>query len=424
MTCLEIKNNFKVVQNSKIITIGSLRVSFPYCSAKVDTFDTKGLFRAEKFDVFENYSIGLLSSQVDRAVDQNLNEFVGKTTAVTTKGESLCVIHFTNFGIQNIPSVQKLTEKIIARAGLNRQKNELETNYLKKNKSTVIMWQSTKSTVRRLDDKKLKDQTAPNIPYGLLNPSRSRKDILAKDLPAMDLSGTSDPYVRVTLLPDKKHRLDTKVKRRTLNPRWNETLYFQGFTMQKLHNRTLHLHVFDYDRFSRDDSIGETYIELNNVDFTAKPVFWKDLTAPLKDKCGHLLTSLSYNPMTNNLTLGIIEARNLKAMDINGKSGPNLRQGFQIFGIFKKDQDGPCSKSGTGNLYYTKTITICKLCGSNELGSRKFHWLLPNELFIYYVWFPIVFRDTTTVLCNDIMPHRSSQCSHLNLRLCAMPLRL
>jgi len=41
--------------------------------------------------------------------------------------------------------------------------------------------------------------------------------------------------------------------------------FVSGFTMQKLHNRTLHLHVFDYDRFSRDDSIGETYIELNNV---------------------------------------------------------------------------------------------------------------------------------------------------------------
>lgn len=52
-----------------------------------------------------------------------------------------------------------------------------------------------------------------------------------KDLPAKDLSGTSDPYVRVTLLPDKKHRLETKIKRRTLNPRWNETFYFEGERM-------------------------------------------------------------------------------------------------------------------------------------------------------------------------------------------------
>ena len=34
--------------------------------------------------------------------------------------------------------------------------------------------------------------------------------------------------MRVTLLPDKKHRLETKIKRRTLNPRWSETFYFEG----------------------------------------------------------------------------------------------------------------------------------------------------------------------------------------------------
>jgi hypothetical protein len=52
--------------------------------------------------------------------------------------------------------------------------------------------------------------------------------VQGKDLPAKDISGTSDPYVRVTLLPDKKHRLETKIKRRTLNPKWNETFYFEG----------------------------------------------------------------------------------------------------------------------------------------------------------------------------------------------------
>lgn len=60
-----------------------------------------------------------------------------------------------------------------------------------------------------------------------------------KELPAKDLSGTSDPYVKVTLLPDKKHRLETKIKRRTLNPRWNETFYFEGFSTQKLQSRVI-----------------------------------------------------------------------------------------------------------------------------------------------------------------------------------------
>ena len=49
-----------------------------------------------------------------------------------------------------------------------------------------------------------------------------------KDLAARDANGFSDPYVRITLLPDKKHRLETKIKRKTLNPKWNETFYFEG----------------------------------------------------------------------------------------------------------------------------------------------------------------------------------------------------
>ncbi len=38
-----------------------------------------------------------------------------------------------------------------------------------------------------------------------------------------------------------------------------------GFPINKLQARVLHLHCFDYDRFSRDDSIGEIHLPLCQV---------------------------------------------------------------------------------------------------------------------------------------------------------------
>ena len=54
------------------------------------------------------------------------------------------------------------------------------------------------------------------------------KIMRAVELPAKDFSGTSDPYVKIMLLPDKKHKLQTNIKRRNLNPRWNEVFAFEG----------------------------------------------------------------------------------------------------------------------------------------------------------------------------------------------------
>ncbi|OAF65121.1 hypothetical protein A3Q56_07161 [Intoshia linei] len=54
------------------------------------------------------------------------------------------------------------------------------------------------------------------------------KIIRAIKLPAMDITGTSDPYVKISLLPDKRPVLKTNVKRKNLNPIWNETFAFEG----------------------------------------------------------------------------------------------------------------------------------------------------------------------------------------------------
>ena len=49
----------------------------------------------------------------------------------------------------------------------------------------------------------------------------------AQELMAMDMGGTSDPYVKVFLLPDKKKKFETKVHRKTLNPVFNEAFTFK-----------------------------------------------------------------------------------------------------------------------------------------------------------------------------------------------------
>jgi hypothetical protein len=60
----------------------------------------------------------------------------------------------------------------------------------------------------------------------------------ANNLPAMDMGGNSDPYVKCYIMPDKKKKFETKVHRKTLNPVFNETFIFKvvviGFAIDGL----------------------------------------------------------------------------------------------------------------------------------------------------------------------------------------------
>ncbi|XP_027882633.1 rabphilin-3A-like isoform X2 [Xiphophorus couchianus] len=166
-----------------------------------------------------------------------------------------------------------------------------------------------------------------SIGYSFQNTTLTVKVLKGQDLPAKDFSGTSDPFVKIYLLPDKKHKLETKVKRKNLNPHWNETFLFEGFPYEKVRERTLYLQVLDYDRFSRNDPIGEVSIPLNKVELGQLKTFWKELK-PCSDgsgRRGDLLVSLCYNPTANTITVNIIKARHLKAMDIGGTSDPYVK---------------------------------------------------------------------------------------------------
>jgi len=50
-----------------------------------------------------------------------------------------------------------------------------------------------------------------------------------------------------------------------------------GFSLNKLMNRTLYMQVLDYDRFSRDDPIGEVCIPISEIDLSTSQTLWRSL---------------------------------------------------------------------------------------------------------------------------------------------------
>ena len=64
---------------------------------------------------------------------------------------------------------------------------------------------------------------------------------------------------QVFLIPETKgiKKFETKVHRKTLNPFFNETFQFKNLPYADTFDKTLMFTIFDYDRFSKHDRIGE-----------------------------------------------------------------------------------------------------------------------------------------------------------------------
>ncbi|EMP37140.1 Rabphilin-3A [Chelonia mydas] len=76
-------------------------------------------------------------------------------------------------------------------------------------------------------------------------------------LAAMDANGYSDPFVKLWLKPDmgKKAKHKTQIKRKTLNPEFNEE-FFYDIKHSDLAKKSLDISVWDYDIGKSNDYIG------------------------------------------------------------------------------------------------------------------------------------------------------------------------
>lgn len=116
------------------------------------------------------------------------------------------------------------------------------------------------------------------LKYDYENETLTVRILRAFDLPAKDFCGSSDPYVKIYLLPDRKRKFQTRVHRKTLNPTFDESFHFP-VPHEELASRKLHLSVFDFDRFSRHDMIGEVILEnlFEVSDLSRETSIWKDI---------------------------------------------------------------------------------------------------------------------------------------------------
>ncbi|XP_049876513.1 synaptotagmin-15-like [Pectinophora gossypiella] len=143
----------------------------------------------------------------------------------------------------------------------------------------------------------------------------------AKHLPSRTpaLANACDPYIKIQLMPDERRVLQTKQKKKTCNPFFDESFIYQ-IPPGKVEGLTLKLSVLDAGRVGKGKQlIGHIILPLSELEGVApdeEPQLYKlDIEKELQEptsNLGEVLVSLLYNENLHRLTVTVIEARGLK----------------------------------------------------------------------------------------------------------------
>uniref|UniRef100_A0A5B7ALW6 C2 and GRAM domain-containing protein n=1 Tax=Davidia involucrata TaxID=16924 RepID=A0A5B7ALW6_DAVIN len=124
--------------------------------------------------------------------------------------------------------------------------------------------------------------------------------IEARNIPAMDTNGFSDPYVRLQM---GKQKFKTKVMKKCLNPTWYEEFSFRVEDLKE----ELVISVLDEDKYFNDDFVGQIKVPVSQVfdaDSKSLGTAWYSLLPKNKKSknrdCGQILLTICFS-QTNSL---------------------------------------------------------------------------------------------------------------------------
>ncbi|KAK0072546.1 hypothetical protein PV325_011230, partial [Microctonus aethiopoides] len=205
-----------------------------------------------------------------------------------------------------------------------------------------------------------------------------------------------------------------------------------------LRERYLQFSVYDFDRFSRHDLIGQVVLKglLDCTDLEQEIEYTMDILCAAQERVnlGEVMMTLCYLPTAGRLTVTVIKARNLKAMDITGSSDPYVKiyllcQGKRIkkkkttvkkntlFPVYNESLvfDVPADNVEDVSLIVkvidydrigSDELMGCTAIGSSFIGIGRDHWLemLDNPRKPVAQWYPLLETVAGHIPTSDPLP--------------------
>ncbi|KAM4636698.1 synaptotagmin-15-like [Discoglossus pictus] len=170
------------------------------------------------------------------------------------------------------------------------------------------------------------------------------------------------PFVKMHLLPDERRYLQSKTKRKTLNPQFDENFVFQ-VSSKTLHQRTLRFSIYHVDKIKKHHLLGQVLFPLKNENLTddGKLVIWRDLEMENLEppsEHGDIQFSLSYNDYLGRLTVVVLRAKGLQFHEDRGI----VSSAFVKVSLMNHNRFIKCKKTavvlGTPNPVYNDTFSF------------------------------------------------------------------